>query len=150
VHAGETGVSAELKELRSRRVIEPKHYHELTFEEQVDAQRYLMFLKEKHIGQIIGRGCLDGRKQRLYMQKEDTTLSFESLLISATIDAHEQRDVATTDIPGAFLQAEIVWEVHVKLEGRLTYTRKTEKLQGMLIKKAWYETLQAAMLFGRI
>jgi len=32
-----------------------------------------MFLKGKHTGQIKDRGCVDGRKQRLYMQKEDTT-----------------------------------------------------------------------------
>ena len=82
------------------------------------------------------------------MQKEDTTsptLSIESLLISATIDAQEQRYVSTTDIPGAFMQADMVGEVHVKLEGRLggilanlahncipsTCTRKTERLSCM-------------------
>jgi len=68
-HAGETAVSTELEQLLSRRVIEPKHHHELTFKERVDALRYLMFLKEKHTGQIKGRGCADGQNQRLYMQK---------------------------------------------------------------------------------
>jgi len=40
-------------------------------------------------------------------------------MIYATIGAHEQRDVATTDIPGTFMQADMVGEVHIKLEGRL-------------------------------
>ena len=47
------------------------------------------------------------------------TVSIESLFISATIDAQEQTEVTTTDIPGAFTQADMVEEVHVKLEGRL-------------------------------
>jgi len=118
-HAGETAVSTELEQLHSRRVIEPKHHHELTVNEPLDALIYLMFLKEKHTGQIKGRGCADGRKQRLYMQKEDTTsptVSIESLFISATIDTQEQRDVATTEIPDALVQADMVGEVHVKSE----------------------------------
>jgi len=41
------------------------------------------------------------------------------LFISATNDAQEQRDVATTDITGTFMQADMVGEVHVKLEARL-------------------------------
>jgi len=63
-----------------------------------------MFLKEKYAGKMKARGCADGQNQRLYMQKEDTTsptVSIESLFISAIMDYHEQRDVATTDIPGA-------------------------------------------------
>jgi len=46
-----------------------------------------MFLKKKHTGQIKGIGCADGRRQRIYMQKEDTslpTVAIESLFISAT------------------------------------------------------------------
>jgi len=101
----------ELKQLPSSKVIHPKHYHEQTFRMQVHALRYTMFLKEKHTGQIKGRGCADGGKQGLYIQKEDTTPpieSIESLFISATIDAHERRDVATTDISGAIMQADMV------------------------------------------
>jgi len=56
------------------------------------------------------------------MQKEDTTspaVSIETLFISATIDAQEQRDVLSTDVRGSFMQADMVGEVNVKLEGRL-------------------------------
>jgi len=121
--AGELVVSTELEQLHSRKVIKPKHPHELSSKEKADALRYLMFLKEKHTGQIKGRGCADGQKQRMYMQKEETsspTVAVESLLISATMDAYEKCDVATVDIPGAFMQADMVGNVHVKLEGRLT------------------------------
>ena len=74
------------------------------------------------MGQIKGRGCVDGRKQRLYMHKEDTsltTVAVESLYISATLDARERPDVATVDIPGAFMQADMIGDVHMKLEGKL-------------------------------
>jgi len=79
-----------------------------------------MFLKEKHTGQIKGRGCAHGQKQRIYMQKEDTkspTVFIESLFISATIDEQEQRDVAATDIPCVFMQVDMVNGKHGKRKG---------------------------------
>jgi len=77
---GEAGISAVidiLKQLHSREVLELKI-------------RYLMFLKQKNSGQIKGRGCSDGRAQRKYMNKEDTsspTVAVESLMLSCSIDA---------------------------------------------------------------
>jgi hypothetical protein len=56
------------------------------------------------------------------MNKEDTsspTVAVESLMLSCTIDAEEQRDIATADIPGAFMQADMIGNVHVKLEGKI-------------------------------
>jgi len=38
-------------------------------------------------------------------------------MLSCTIDAEEQIDVATADIPGAFMQADMIGNLHVKLEG---------------------------------
>ncbi len=40
-------------------------------------------------------------------------------MVSARIDAMEERDVATVDIPGAFIQAEIDEVIHVKFEGEI-------------------------------
>ena len=54
-----------------------------------------------------GRGCADGRPQCKYMSKEDKsspTVAVESLMLSCTIYAEEQRDVATTDMPLACRQ----------------------------------------------
>jgi len=163
--AGENAITTELKQLHSRQVLEPKHGQSLTQKEKDDALPYLMFLKEKQTGQIKGRGCADGRRQRLYMQKEDTsspTVAIESLLISATLDALEQQDVATVDIPGAFMQADMVGIVHMKLEGKIAdllaelepdlYRKYMIKMNGksvlyVKLRKALYGTLQAAMLF---
>ena len=85
--AGEDAITTELKQLHSRQVLEPRYCHALTQKEKDDALPYLMFLKEKHTGQIKGRVCADGWSQRTYMQKEDTsspTVAIESLFISVT------------------------------------------------------------------
>jgi hypothetical protein len=40
-------------------------------------------------------------------------------MLSCLIDAKEHRDVATVDIPGAFMQADMEDLVHMKLEGKM-------------------------------
>jgi hypothetical protein len=77
-----------------------------------------MFLKKKRCGHIKGRGCADGQKQRLYTTQEEAsspTVAIESVMLSCVIDASEGRDVATVDIPGAFMQADMDDDVHVVL-----------------------------------
>jgi hypothetical protein len=102
-----------MKELRQLTVMnvmagcDPKT---LTREQRKKSLKYLMFLKEKRCGRVKGRGCANGRKQRVYKTKADTsspTVSIEALLLSCMIDALEGRDVATCNIPGAFMQADI-------------------------------------------
>ena len=95
---------------------------ELTRDQRRAALRYLMFLKQKRCGRIKGRGCADGRKQKVYKTKEETsspTIHIESLFLSCMIDAMEKRNVVTLDIPGAFMQADIDELIHVKLVGEL-------------------------------
>jgi hypothetical protein len=65
-----------------------------------------MFLKKKRCGTIKARGCADGRKQRETTNKEDAsapTVLIKAVMLSATIDAMEEHDIATVDIPGAFV-----------------------------------------------
>ena len=120
---GQQGADALLKELRQlvlMKVMSGVQSHELSTTQKRKALKYLMFLKEKRCGRIKGRGCADGRKQRLYKTKEETsspTVSIEAILFSCMIDAMEGRDVATLDIPGAFMQAMIDEEVHIKFDG---------------------------------
>eukprot|EP00957_Ditylum_brightwellii_P084518 6426542-Ditylum_brightwellii.AAC.1 len=40
-------------------------------------------------------------------------------MLSCIIDAMEERDVATVDIPGAFMQTEMDDVVHMKIEGTM-------------------------------
>ena len=168
-HFGEAGAEAIMKELEQllyRKVMRGRKANTLTKEEKKSALTYLMFLKEKRCGKIKGRGCADGRKQRLYKSKEETsspTVSLESLFLSCLIDAKEGRDVATVDIPGAFMQAEIDEVLFLKLEGDLArlLIRLDPSYQAYLtyeggkpviytqLSKALYGTLQAALLFWK-
>ena len=71
---------------------------------------------------IKGRGVVDGRKQRDKIKPKDATsptVSTEAVMLTATINALEGRDVAVVDIPGAYLSADMDDEVHVVLRGTL-------------------------------
>ena len=65
-------------------------------------------IKEKRNGDIKGRTCANGKQQIRYIQKNETsspTVALESLFMTLCIDAHENRDVAVFDVPGAYLNA---------------------------------------------
>jgi hypothetical protein len=54
------------------------------------------------------------------MTKEEassSTVATEALMLSCVIDAAENRDVATCDIPGALMQSDVKGQVVMKLEG---------------------------------
>jgi hypothetical protein len=117
---GKAAVLTELRQLYDRHVISPANKYDLTGEERKGALRYLMFLKEKRCGTIRGRGCADGRPQRDYMSKQETsspTVATEALMLSCVMDAAEGRDVTTCDIPGVFMQSDMKGKVVTKLEG---------------------------------
>lgn len=89
----------------------------------------------------------------------------ESIIISATINAKENRDVATLDIPGAFMKADIDEVLHVRLRGEMAellasldherydkYLQKDKKgklYMYLLLDKALYGTVHATLLFWR-
>jgi len=165
--AATDAVTKEMKQLHDRKTIRPRYSKDLTLEDKRRALGYLMFIKEKRCGTVKGRGCADGRKQRLYKTKEETsspTVRTESLMLSCVIDAKEHRNVLTCDVPGAFMQVDVDEIVHVRLEGPLAeqltkvdpklYTKYlvTERGKPVIyvqLQKALYGTLSAAMLFWK-
>ena len=82
-----------------------------------------MTIKQKNDDTIKARGCADGRKQRAWISKDDAsfpTPAPESVYISCAIDAKEERDTATLDIPGMFLQTKAKPEsLHIALRGTM-------------------------------
>eukprot|EP00957_Ditylum_brightwellii_P006759 512930-Ditylum_brightwellii.AAC.1 len=107
---GETAVMDEFKQIHDRDTFEPLNMGDLTEEQKRNALESLMFLKEKRCGRIKGRTCADGRKQRATSNKEDAaspTVAHESVMLTSVIDTMENRDVGTTDIPGAYLNADM-------------------------------------------
>jgi hypothetical protein len=120
--AGTQAVLKEMQQVHNRDVLDPKHSNKLTQQQQHNALRYLMFLKKKQYGTIKGCGCATERKQREYTTKEETsspTVAIESLMLSCIIDAKEGRNVATANIPGTFMQTDMVDTVHMVLEGTM-------------------------------
>jgi hypothetical protein len=121
--AGTAAVLEELQQLHERGVIEPRDSDKLSQKEKASALEYLMFLKRKGVEKIKGRGCADGHKHCEHTNKEDAcspTVAIELLVLSCIIDGMENKDVATVDIPGAFMQADMDEEVvHLKLHGKM-------------------------------
>ena len=66
-----------------------------------------MFLKLKRDSKIKARSVAGGNKQRDFISKEKAsspTVVTEAVLLSCLIDAQDQQDVGTIDIPNAFIQ----------------------------------------------
>ena len=82
----------------------------MTRNERMKAQLAMMLLTEKRCDKVKGRMVFDGRKTREWITKEDSaspTATLEGILLTLTIDAHENRDVMSADVPNAFIQTEM-------------------------------------------
>lgn len=90
-------------------------------------------------------------------------MSLEALLLTSIIDAQEGQDIATVDIPSAFLHSDIDELIHLRLDGPMAdmlVRVNPDKYRNFIVKhrngksviyvelkKALYGTLQAALLF---
>jgi hypothetical protein len=100
--------------------MEPVYGSSLNDYEGGKAFPYLMFLKQKKSGKVEGGGCLDGRKHQLTLNKDSTsapTVALELRLLTSIMDEHEHRGLATIDIPGTFMKADIEKRIHLRFEG---------------------------------
>ena len=120
---GDKSISAIVKEfsqLDELDVFEPMYSKQLTKEQMAKALRSITVIKAKRCGRIKGKTVADGRPQRNYVPKEESsspTVGTESLFLSLVIDAYEGRYIATADIAGAFLHASMDDFVLVKIDG---------------------------------
>jgi hypothetical protein len=86
-------------------------------------------------------------------------------MLSVTIDAMEEYDVATVDIPGDFMQADIDEVLHVRFEGEISemLVRMDPKLYWKYVRdengktviyfkllKALYGMIRSALLFWKL
>jgi hypothetical protein len=157
-----------MEQLHTRKVAKPVDSSKLSKIQKRALLFYLMFMSKKRCGKIKACGCADGRKQRETTTKEEAsspTVAIESIMLSATIDAMEECDVATVDITGAFMQADIDEVVHVRFEGEIAemLIRMDPKLYRKYVRdengkavlyvellKALYGTLRAVLLFWKL
>jgi len=107
---GNKGIQAatdELKQLHERQVFKPINMDELSNIEKKRAMESLIFLVEKKDQRIKARTCANGSIQRSYIGKDEAaspTVSTEAILLTGVIEAKEERDIMTADIPNAFVQ----------------------------------------------
>ena len=162
-------IALEMGQLHHRDTFEPKHWSELTDEQKSQVLESHLFLKEKHDKTIKGRMVAGGNKQRGFIDAEDAaspTAALESVLLTAAIDAKEERDVGVLDIPNAFVQTRLEDEKDkaiIRLRGPLAdalvqldpdlygpYVTKDKKGHSVLyaqIKNALYGIMRAALLY---
>lgn len=96
---------AQLEDLSVYESVDPST---LTAQQKSRALRSLNLIKEKRDGQLKGRTVADGRPQRSLYEKSETvspTVLTDALMLSIMIDARERRDVATADVAGVYLKA---------------------------------------------
>ena len=105
---GREAVDAELEQLLRRDCFRPEHVSNLSEQERMRAQEAMMLLAEKDItkkkkGRLVFRG--DGTRE--WLSREDTaspTASLEGIELTITVDAYENRDMMSIDVPNAFIQ----------------------------------------------
>ena len=129
-----------------------------------------MYLSKKHDGTIKGRMVYNGKPTREWLNKEDSsspTVGLDSLFLTMVIDAKENRDIMTVDIPNAFIQTplpelEVDEHVIMKISGVLVeiLVKDSPDVYGpyvvyegqkntlyVTVRKAIYGMLISALLF---
>ena len=154
---------SEFGQLQNHNTFDPQHMQYLPIEVRKEALNLITMIKEKMDGKVKARSCADGIKQRTYTSKEEVsspTMQPESLILSLIIDAKEGKDVATADVVGAYVLANMKDYVLVKLIGKSVdimceVSAEYEKCVGiengkrvlyLRLKKALYGCMQSAIL----
>jgi hypothetical protein len=107
---GQQAAHAEMKQLKDQKCFIPIDKTILNATERKRAIESLNFLTEKKDGTIKARHCANGSTERSYITREEAsspTVSTDSTTMTAVIDAEEEREVATCDIPNAFIQIDV-------------------------------------------
>jgi len=168
---GIRGEKAALKEMSQLHIMDtwtPMDAGKLSREQRMRALSSLLFLKEKHTGDIKGRACINGVPQRAYISREDAaspTVSTESTFITATIAAKERRKVRCFDVPSAFVNTNVDEDIIMVLKGELaslmtqiapevyrkyvTVDKKGTPVLYVKLQKALYGLMRASILFYR-
>ena len=97
-------------QIHTRNAYVPLDAAKLTPAQKAAALESIMTVKHKRDDSIKSRFCADGRKQRGHIPREETaspTVTLDSVFITSAMEAHEERDTAVVDLPGAYLSADL-------------------------------------------
>ena len=165
--AARDAMRREFQQLDNKGVFDPIRADALSPATRKQALRCINIIKEKRDGKIKGRTCADGRPQRLLYDKADTsspTASSDAIMLTLMVDAIERRDVATADVAGAYLNAEMDDFVLMKLTGEdvqimcdvnPSYAEYVTDEQGKVVlylrlARALYGCVRSAMLWYKL
>jgi len=166
-------VEAEMKQIHLRNTFVPKHWNNLSTKQKDKILEAFMFVEKKKSGQVKGRLVVNGKMQRGHISKDEAsspTAHSESIMLTGVIDAMEGRDVATGDIPNAFVGVVVTdedkdYRVLIRLRGRVvdilckiapdvykykryvTVNKKGEKTLIVQCMNALYGTMVASLLY---
>jgi Reverse transcriptase (RNA-dependent DNA polymerase) len=157
-------IHKEFCQLHDKGVFDPQHASTLTPAQRRGALRAVNLIKEKRTGELNGRTCADGSVQRsLYDKSKFTspTVASDALLYTLIIDAKERRDVATADVVGAYLNADMDQFTLMKLTGDtvdimisvnkryqpFVSTENGKPVLYLQLKKALYGCVKSALLW---
>ena len=93
-----------------RDTFEPRHYIELSKDQNNNVLASHMFLEGKRDGTIKGRTVVGRNKQREFISKEDfssATVATEAVLFSCIIYVEEEMDLAAINIPNVLIQKQV-------------------------------------------
>ena len=114
--AAEAALMTEFAQLEDLSVYEPVAPASLTKQQRKAALRAINLIKAKRDGRLKGRTVADGRAQ-MKSETSSPTVATDALMLSIVVDAHEGRDVATADVAGAYLKANMDDFVLLKFTG---------------------------------
>jgi len=172
---GEKAVAVMFKELKQldigvmegKPAVGPINPDLLSNEEKSMALEAVNLIKLKRDGNLKGRTCANGKKQRRFVKDGEIvsspTVSLESIIVTLLVDAYEGRNVCIADVSGAYLHAEMPSDKQVllKLVGKFVdimcevnpeykkYVRyeKGVKVLYLRVLRALYGCLESALLW---
>ena len=153
--------------MSGKKVVTAVDPDKLFVDEKNKALNAVNLIKEKRDGKIKGKTCANGSTQRKYLKDDDSvtfpTVSLEALFVTLVIDAYEGRDIATFDIPGAYLHSEmpskkvvllklkgifakIMCEINEEYKQYIQY-EKGQKVLYLRVLWTIYECIESALLW---
>ena len=165
---GDAAVQAIRKELTmllEKKVFEPVMWEHLNRIDKEKCIRSFIFMKEKYLAsgkfekvkaRLVGNGAQQDRN--VFESLSSPTTALTSLMIVGVISAKEHRTVATADITGAYLNAEMptrqvmliskeVAKILVSINGDYLKYMRNDGTVPVILKRALYGCVQSALLW---
>ena len=120
-------IKKELKQMLDKKVWQPEYYENI--KDSAKLLPSMMFIKEKTrpdgtFDKLKARIVAGGHRQDKLMYTADQisspTVSMNSVFAVAAIAADEGREIATGDIPGAYLHADIEEDIYILINKEVT------------------------------